>query len=208
MIITVAHQKGGVGKSTVAINLAVEMQLPIIDLDSQHSCYLFSKIREKEYGKTLNVFVPETLEELKKVLKSYGKKDLIIDSGGYDNDLNRFALVISDLVITPVSPSQIEIFGLEKFLQIVEKAKQYNPKLKIYILINNADARSIREIVELERFVIRTGTFEILTSKLFRRVDYRRSYQNGLSVCEYNPNSKACREVKLLVQEIRKLESI
>jgi len=72
-------------------------------------------------------------------------------------------------------------------------------------LINNADARSIHEIIELEKFVVETKNFRILSTKLFRRVDFRRSYQNGLSVCEYNPNSKACREVKLLIEEIRKI---
>jgi chromosome partitioning protein len=205
MIITVAHQKGGVGKSTVAVNLAVEMKLPVVDLDSQHSCYLFSKIREREQNRSLQVFTPETLEELKEILESYKEKNLIIDSGGYDNDLNRFALVSSDIVITPVSPSQIEIFGLEKFSQIVEKAKQYNPELKVFVLINNADARSILEIIELEKFIKETKTFNVLTSKLFRRVDYKRSYQNGLSVCEYNPGSKACREVRLLIREINQL---
>ena len=93
MIVTVAHQKGGVGKSTIATNLAVEMQLPIIDLDSQHSCYLFSLLRKEEQGKTLQVFTPETVEEIKEILKNMIHDKVIIDSGGYDNDLNRFALL-------------------------------------------------------------------------------------------------------------------
>ncbi|MEO2069591.1 MAG: ParA family protein [Desulfurobacteriaceae bacterium] len=205
MIITVAHQKGGVGKSTIAVNLAVEMQVPIIDLDSQHSCYLFSKIREREQGKLLQVFTPETLEDIKTILQERKNEKLLIDSGGYDNDLNRFALVVSDMVITPVSPSQIEIFGLQKFEKVVEKARKYNPNLNVYVLINNADARSLSEIIELKKFVESSPTFKIFNSKIFRRVDYKRSYQNGLSVCEYNPNSKACREIKTLIKEIDSL---
>ena len=205
MIITVAHQKGGVGKSTIATNLAVEMGLPIVDLDSQHSCYLFSLLREEEHGKSLQVFTPETPEEIKKILESMAYDKVIIDSGGYDNDLNRFALVASDLVVTPVSPSQIEIFGLQKFAQIIEKAREYRPDLKVYVLINNADARSMSEIIELEKFIRTVPLFRILSSRIFRRVDYKRAYQQGLSVCEYKPDSKACREVKRLIREIGSL---
>ncbi len=202
MIITVAHQKGGVGKSTIAVNLAVEMQLPIVDLDSQNSCYLFSKVREKEQRKSLQVFTPETLEEIKEILQNVDHRKLIIDSGGYDNDLNRFALIASDLVVTPVSPSQIEIFGLQKFAQIIEKAREYRPDLKVYVLINNADARSKSEIIELEKFIQTIPLFRILNSRIFCRVDYKRAYQQGLSVCEYKPESKACREVRRLIREI------
>lgn len=205
MIITVAHQKGGVGKSTVVVNLAVEMQLPVIDLDSQHSCYLFSLIRKQDHGKTLAVFTPEDLDEIKRILAELEESDVIIDSGGYDNDLNRFALVASDVVITPVSPSQIEIFGLQKFATIVDRARKYNPELKVYVLINNADARSTTEIISLKKFIEGLDSFKLLKTQLFRRVDYRRAYQHGLSVCEYNAGSKACNEIKRLVREIKEL---
>jgi chromosome partitioning protein len=205
VIITVAHQKGGVGKSTVAANLAVEMELPVIDLDSQHSCYLFSLLREREYGKQLPVYTPETVDELEKVLRELGGQDLIIDSGGYDNDLNRYALLVSDLVITPVAPSQIEVFGLLKFAEIVREALKISPNLKVYVLINNADPRSSRENRELERFIESEENFNLFKTKLYRRADYRRAYSEGLSVCEYNPGGKACREVRALVLELNAL---
>ena len=202
MIVTVAHQKGGVGKSTVATNLAVEMKLPVIDLDSQHSCYLFSLLREKEYGKELSVYTPETVDELEKVLRELDGQDLIIDSGGYDNDLNRYALLVSDLVITPVAPSQIEVFGLLKFAEIVREALKINPNLRVYVLINNADPRSSKENRELERFIESEESFNLFKTKLYRRADYRRAYSEGLSVCEYKPDGKACREVRALVSEL------
>jgi len=205
MIITIAHQKGGVGKSTVAVNLAVEENVPIVDLDSQHSCYLFSLLREEEQEKNLQVFTPETLDELKEALGSIDCGKVIIDSGGYDNDLNRFALLVSDLVITPVSPSQIEIFGLLRFEKIIEDAKKYNSSLKVYVLINNADPRSSRENKELQRFIRESSNFDLLNTKWHRRADYRRAYSQGLSVCEYKPGGKACKELRDLITEISML---
>jgi len=201
VIITVAHQKGGVGKSTIAINLAVEMKLPIIDLDSQHSCHLFSLLREEEHGKSLEVFTPETPEEIKEILGKLPHGRIIVDSGGYDNDLNRFALLISDAVLTPVSPSQIEVFGLLKFAEIVKEAKKYNASLKVYVVVNNADPRSSGENRKLQQFIKENTDFGLLKTKLHRRADYRRAYSEGLSVCEYNPKGKACREIKALIAE-------
>ncbi len=202
MIFTVAHQKGGVGKSTIATNLSVEMGAPVIDLDSQHSCYLFSVLRKNEHGKELTVFTPETISEIEKILDDLKSEHVIIDSGGYDNDVNRFALLISDIVVTPVSPSQIEVFGLMKFSEIVTEAKEYNPSLRVYVLINNADPRSSGENRKLQEFIEEDNTFQLLNAKLFRRADYRRAYAEGLSVCEYNSGGKACREIRALVKEL------
>jgi len=202
VIVSVAHQKGGVGKSTIAVNLAVEMNLPVIDLDSQHSCYLFSILRKRESGRDFLVYTPEHIKDLEKTLNFYKGKPIIIDCGGYDNDLNRYALIVSDFIITPVSPSQIEVFGLLKFADIVKEARKYNHDLKSYVLVNNADPRSSRENRELERFIKEESVFSLLKTKLYRRVDYRRAYAEGLSVCEYKPKGKACKEIKSLVSEL------
>jgi chromosome partitioning protein len=200
MLITIAHQKGGVGKSTIATNLAIELKLPVVDLDSQHSVKLFSAIRRTK-SRTLKVYTPETIEELKEVLER--KKNIIVDSGGYDNDLNRYVLAVADYTITPVAPSQIEVFGLLKFQKIVEKAFKVNPKLKVYILINNALPQSVKRIQELRKFIEEETPFDVLDTVIHRRIDYQIAYMEGLSVCELNTIGKACSEFRKLLIELQ-----
>ncbi len=206
MIINVAHQKGGVGKSTLAIQLALSLSAAILDLDSQHSCVLFARLRKTNGHNELKVFTAETVDELKEVLKPYQGTDqlLVIDSGGYDSAINSLSLALSDVIITPVGPSQIELFGIQRFAKILERlSEQFAATIRTNVLINNADSRSQGSIGELQQFIEHHPKhFDILKTVVHSRADFKRSYGLGVSCLELNSKSKASLEVNSLTKEI------
>jgi len=214
MIVLFSHQKGGVGKSTIAINFAYQIQkrykdIVILDLDSQHSAILFNQLRTSEKLPTIRCVTQNDIN-LGEFLSSYkaNKKNLlIIDSGGYDSDINRTALLKSDIIITPVGISQIEIFGLQKFRKILKNASEaLDKKIKTYVLLNNVDSRSKSKLKDLKEYIKeKSNYFNLLNTTLYSRADYKNSYGDGLTVKEYNKKGQAQEEIKEFTKEIFKL---
>ena len=214
MIVLFSHQKGGVGKSTIAINFAYQIQkrykdIVILDLDSQHSAILFNQLRASENLPTIRCVTQNDIN-LGEFLNSYkaNKKNLlIIDSGGYDSDINRTALIKADIIITPVGISQIEIFGLQKFRKILKNASEaLDKKIKTYVLLNNVDSRSKSKLKDLKEYIKEKNTyFNLLNPILYSRADYKNSYGEGLTVKEYNKKGQAQEEIKEFTKDIYKL---
>lgn len=217
MIINIAHQKGGVGKSTIACNLSVAMGADILDLDSQHSCVLFSKLREQAGLSKITAHTADTVDELQEIVKQYdGERALIIDSGGYDNEINRTSLALADIIITPVGPAQIELFGLKKFSTILESVTsklqassgRADISLRSNVVINNADPRSQGAIGELKEYIAHNSKwFDLLPSVLHARTDYKRAYGQGKSVAELKAGSKAGEELQRLIEDLKNVLS-
>ena len=214
MIVLFSHQKGGVGKSTSAINLSYEIKkkfkdIAILDLDSQHSSKLFNQLRVHNKLDCIDCFTQDEINFERLVLSYKANKDnlLIIDSGGYDSDINRAALIKADILITPVGISQIEIFGLQKFRKILQDASSsLDRDIKTHILLNNVDSRSKKAIGSLQEYVSSNNkNFILLDTILHTRAGYKSSYGNGLTVKEYDKKSKATLEIKALAKEIIKL---
>ena len=132
---------------------------------------------------------------------------IIIDSGGYDSEINRLALVSADIIITPVGASQIELFGLQKFRGILSEASEATgTNVKTHVLINNVDSRSKKKVNELQEYIKSNETyFNLLDSILHTRVDFKNAYGEGLTVEELNKESKAAQEINELVKEIDNL---
>ena len=214
MIVLFGHQKGGVGKSTVAINVAYHLHkrykgLILLDLDSQNSVILFNQLRINENLPTIKC-VKESDIDFSSFINEYsGNKEnlLIIDSGGYDSNINRAALIKADIIITPVGISQIEIFGLQKFRKILKEASNaLGVKVKTNVLLNNVDSRSKNKLKDLREYIKDNHKyFNLLESTIYTRADFKNSYGEGLTAKELNKKGPAAQEIKQLTKEILKL---
>ena len=216
-IITLAHQKGGTGKSTLAWNLAVELRRKykkygykkfiFVDLDNQESVTMTNRLR-MEYGHSpLDIirFTDDERSRLEKFINSVEDDTLvIIDSGGYDADLNRLAIIASDFVITPVSSDYMEIFGLQKFKTILEELSVIKGEtVKVNVLLNKIDPK-LKDFTDIVDFINDIKHFKLFDTVIRFRSDYKHSIGYGFSVKELDKKSKSSDEIASLMKEIEK----
>ena len=204
-VITIAHQKGGVGKSTIALNLAVEFSkkypTKVIDLDYQKSLSIFNSHRKENNLPALEIIEFDTKKDLMNLLDNPDSL-IIIDSGGFDSDLNRLALIGADMIITPVSNNLIELYGLEAFKKILKDIKKIRD-VKAHILLNKINPRAVKVINELRDFLSKNKEyFELLNTTIRYRNDYAKSFEEGKSVIELDNNSKSSMEIMELINNI------
>ena len=177
MIINVAHTKGGVGKTTIAVNLATEMNSDLFDLDNQNSSYNFSLL--SDINRPIHFWKDRNM--LKDIIKTYRDnpdKNIIIDSGGYDSNVSREIILNSNLIITPITVSQTEVDGLQKFYsENVEIALKSNPYIKPYILLNRINYYDQKDAEDLITFIIsEIPDYKVLSTALGARKDFKRRF--------------------------------
>jgi len=211
MIIAISHQKGGVGKSTIAYNIAVELNkkylVDVADLDVQQTITACNIIRSKFKQKKLNILNFNNKTDFIDYLNNVDdNKIVVIDTGGFDSGMNRVAIYAADLIITPVSTEFLEIIGLEKYKKIIKEiSKKINKRIKTHIILNKIH-HAQQNFDDIKDFIKKSPEqFEILNSILRKRADYNVSLSHGFSVTEFNKKSDSAKEIKSLVNEISKL---
>lgn len=202
MIINISHTKGGVGKTMIATNLSISLVAPIVDLDIQQSSSRFFQLREQEGLNRLPVYT-ELTEELIAEYKGNKKKHLIIDSGGMDNNSIRQGLIVSDMIISPVAISQVEIFGLQDFNELLNSAGEVIDRNKTFVLLNNVNKQAKKEIQHIKELISSEFDFVLLNTILGTRKAYKDAYSFGKSVVELASQSSASEEIVNLTNEIR-----
>ncbi len=208
MIITISHQKGGVGKSTLAFNIASELskqsKVEIIDLDVQQTVSTYHHIRSEMGHNPLPVHIFTTPEELENYIDSIDEDIIVIvDSGGFDSSLNRFLILISDFIITPVSSEFTEILGLQKYEGILRELSEQTDSLLVTNVVLNKISPNQKRFDDVSDFIKSSCHFKLMDSILRRRVDFANSVAHGFSVYELDKSSEASKELIDLVQEIK-----
>jgi len=217
MIITLSHQKGGVGKSTLAWNLIVEFskkrKVSVIDLDMQKTITYSIQIRKNKLGQgsveNIVLLDPKSdLEMVDMMLSNQKSKDglLIIDSGGFDSSSNRIAITGSDILLTPVSAKFYELLGLKEYSKILDKINhevrsKHKQELVANVVLNKINPNTT-DLGEMKNFVESNKNFALMKSIIRQRVDYENSPGVGASVAEYNREGRAASEFKDFMKEL------
>ena len=209
MNIVIANRKGGVGKSTLATNLAVEYSRKVgntilIDVDISKTSLKFMERRAdlELANDTLKVALPKTIDELDMLLESDDVAEYkIVDVGGYNDTLAVTAIFGSDLLIVPVSDSPQDKDTTLQFIDTIKQA-QTNGFLKDCIFVlNNVNPRSKFETLAKNVEYVREAGFDLYGSIGHYKI-FELGHGGGQSVCEINPDSKASSAILKLIKGI------
>lgn len=202
-VITIAQQKGGAGKTTVAAHLAVALaqkgnRVAVLDIDPQGSLSHWHAIREKRFGEGytglthMAVSGWRVASEVSRMKKTCDF--IIIDSPPHTETEARTAIRAADLIIIPVQPSPTDLWATKPTLELAKAEK-----VPVRVLLNRVPANSKLAVKIADELDCLADT------TLGNRVVFASSLLEGRAATEVDPNSAAAAEIKSLVKEVLKL---
>ncbi|WP_019624937.1 ParA family partition ATPase [Thioalkalivibrio thiocyanoxidans] len=204
MIIGVLNQKGGVGKTTLAINIASSLshggaKVLLIDADPQGSALDWAASRE---GDPLFPVVGLPRATIHREIDGIGSgyDHVVIDGPPRVTDLARSAIMASDIVVIPVQPSPYDVWSAQEVVELIEEASVFKEKLFSVFAVNRKIAKTAigRDVNE----ALSKYPFPTLSASVTQRVAFAESAAAGQSVHELDATGPAAREIDALTAEI------
>jgi chromosome partitioning protein len=208
MIVTVGNTKGGVGKTTLAFQLAMARALAgrdvlLVDGDRQGSAQMAVAIRA-DAGRTPGLACAQYHDGAvlrAQVQRQAGKyDDVVIDAGGRDSTALRAALSLSDLLIVPFLPRSVDVWALADIAALVAEASAVRDGLRACAVLNAADPGTSSDNADAAAALADYPFLTLFDAPIRRRKAFANAVGLGLSVDELTPrDAKACEELAALV---------
>jgi chromosome partitioning protein len=193
MKIAVTNLKGGVGKTTIATNLAAALTMRgktvcVVDTDlNQHSSMEWATNRgeDKPHVSVFGIMGGQLTAEIKKLRESY--EYVILDGTPHVSELAKRTMIVADIVVIPISPSIYDFRAFEAFLEHLEEVNRNREeygleRTKSVVVMNrmNDRAKIGHQIVE----AVKHYDVQILNTRLVNRTAYADTATDGIGVVE------------------------
>lgn len=208
MILVIGNIKGGVGKTTLAINLAIARVLAgrdvlLIDGDEQRTALTFTDLRTEQTGQAGYTAVSLQGAELRNQVRQLAPKydDIIIDCGGRDTGSLRAALTVADTLLVPVQPRSFDLWAVEQLAELVKEARAVHD-FRAVMILNGADSTG-RDNEEAAEVLRETTEIELLPTTIGRRKAFPNAAAHGRSILEQSPkDAKAIEELTAVLAAV------
>lgn len=198
-VIVMAAQKGGAGKTTLALHLAVEYSrvgksVALIDTDPQKSAEMWGNLRDADDITVAAIPAAEIAAALRDA-EADGFDMVIVDTPPHASAALAPVLRLATLVVVPFKPSPLDLATLDTITRIITAAG--TPAVAV---ISSAPVRAAEN--EPMREAIQAGGLRVLKTVIHDRMPFRRSIGNGLAVTEFDPKGTGAKEIQALRVEI------
>lgn len=205
-IIGVLQQKGGVGKTTLTLNLAAYyaeqgLRVLVVDADPQGSAITWSSTRdEKPPFAVISMAKPTLHRDLPEIAANY--ECVLIDGAPRVNDLARSAILASDFILIPVQPSSFDFWAAQETVELIREAQQFRLEIKAAFVVNRKIAKTVISRAVAKGF--KEQAFAVLPTEITQRVAFAEAATSGLTIIELEPKGAAAREIRNLARDIFK----